>query len=56
MGDRLASLPGGFEESDYVQLYNNIITFTKEQLAPIFLIHTSTDIIKKGGYLMLKQA
>jgi hypothetical protein len=55
MGDLLASLPEGFEESDYVKLYNNIITFRKEILAPLFLVHTSTDIIKKGGYRMLKQ-
>jgi hypothetical protein len=55
MGDRLTSLTGGLEESDYVQLYNNIVTFKKGKLAPMFLIQTSTDIIKKGAYRTLKQ-
>ena len=55
MGDRVASLPRGSEESDYVQLYNNAATLKGETLAPMFLEHTSTDVINKGGYSTVKQ-
>ena len=40
MGDRLESLPRELEGSDYVQLYNNIVTLKGETLAPMSLIHT----------------